>query len=217
MDSTAASAAVELQRVWLVKETQVVVVECKRGCITMNQDQFPMNLVLYKIKMLQTVLTTSDVKETTAFSPLQTIVLDVNMGGSIAGPIATSSAAGSLTLNIGASAFGVSMRGDLGNRMRNLDNLSKTTGGLFGTNDLDAKERWGLNVSNMPAKTQLLMRFGPFLPKDGMYVLELKYWRILEQLSDSSFVLTPATIERPKAPAPAAPAPGSPGSMESVD
>lgn len=210
--SPAASAAltIEVRRVYLIKQTQLMVCELKNGCISIGRDKFLINNVLFKLEVLQPVVATAQVAETVEMPPpaSQVLVLDVLMGSSnLAGPIATS-APGVNKVNIGASNLGAEMRGNLGTRLREIDNLCRLgVGRDLGVFRDDAKKRWGLNASSLPEGAQLLLRFGPFIPKDGQYVVCLKYWRLLEQLSTGQWIYTPEVTQTPVPAAAPAPSP----------
>jgi len=79
-----------------------------------------------------------------------------------------------------ASEIGRATAGDFGVRMRNLDAKLRECGGV--ANGLNAQTRgcWGLNVANLPEHSSLLVRLGPFPPKDGTYLLRLRTWRLVD-------------------------------------
>lgn len=179
---------VDLESMYLIHDTSYMQVKVEDGSAVIACKEFAENSPIYSLSFLQPVV--SDRSNVTGkLRPLaRNIVVDIvtNDEGFV-GPVAVS-VENSNKVDFGPSAAGAKYRGDFGKRLQYINDTLKSCGGIYSY----TKGRWGLNCSELPKDARLVIRFGPFAPPDGLYVMKFKQWRLLELKPNNQWEMIPS-------------------------
>lgn len=177
-----------LSRVWLTKHVQTLRLDIdENGIMTVPSSLFVSNSTIFSAKLIHPVASTSPAEELARaqnYSRFLTLHVVLKACGSVVGPIAVG---GSDRLDVGASAFGSEHKGEVGIRMRFLEDYARANSG--GTSDT-TRGRWGLNVTH-PNIESIQLRFGPFPPPCQRVMVQFKSWVIIEEEPDGSLTTLP--------------------------
>jgi hypothetical protein len=89
-------------------------------------------------------------------------------------------------VSIYATEAGRNCAGEFGKKLRNMDTQLREKYGVKNGIAAQTKGRWGINVTNMPETSSILVRLGPFPPPDGRYLIKCSAWRIIETRDDGT-------------------------------
>lgn len=185
--SAADSGTVVIRRSWLVKEYVTLMVACKNGTILMPKAVFPENMSLFKLCFIDPAISDGTLTTSYGNSMVLDIVDDAAGARQQQGLVATGSG---VSITIGPTPIGNTYKGDIGKR---LQGVVRSLG--FDEAATSFFNRYGLNVSMLPANKMLRISFVGFPPCDGYHLMACKLWRIIEEDASGKLTSFPRRVQ----------------------